>query len=172
MTPKRAKERRTLVKATPIKERASVDKIVRRDLNYVENSIDPNEKFESFFEFEQQIAELAEMPPSRVFQSEDESPTYMEEEEPGAEGETDFNQPWEEVGVEEEEEVQSDSFYTIMEEESVEEEVVDKRAYDDVVGFKFVQCSYAKANGEQCRRQAPKGSDICSIHKRKLEKEG
>lgn len=44
------------------------------------------------------------------------------------------------------------------------------KTYKDVVGFDFIQCSYIKDNGERCKRQAPKGHDICTIHRKVLEK--
>jgi len=43
-----------------------------------------------------------------------------------------------------------------------------KRKYDDVVGFEFVRCEYVMKNKRQCKRQAPKNSTICSIHKKML----
>jgi hypothetical protein len=169
MTPERAKERKIKIKATPLPERASVAKRMRRDENYVENMEDPNDRFETFFEFEQQIAEFAEMPPSRTFQMEDEESAVMEMERETGETFDDWEPDEDIIGSEEH---NVDGIYTIMEEEDVDEEITEKRAYDDVVGFTFVQCSHVKEDGEQCRRQAPKGSNICSIHKRKLIKEG
>ena len=46
----------------------------------------------------------------------------------------------------------------------------EKRKYDDVVGFEFVRCEYIMKNERQCKRQAPKNSTICSIHKKMLNK--
>ena len=46
----------------------------------------------------------------------------------------------------------------------------EKRKYDDVVGFDFVRCEYIMKNEKQCKRQAPKNSTICSIHKKMLSK--
>jgi len=46
----------------------------------------------------------------------------------------------------------------------------EKRKYDDVVGFDFVRCEYIMKNERQCKRQAPKNSTICSIHKKMLNK--
>jgi len=44
----------------------------------------------------------------------------------------------------------------------------EKRKYDDVVGFEFVRCAYVMKSKRQCKRQAPKNSTICSIHKKML----
>jgi hypothetical protein len=58
---------------------------------------------------------------------------------------------------------------------SAEESVVskehfdaEKRKYDDVVGFEFVRCEHVMKSKRRCKRQAPKNSTICSIHKKML----
>jgi len=51
---------------------------------------------------------------------------------------------------------------------STEKDKSGKRKYDDVVGFEFVRCEYIMKNERQCKRQAPKNSTICSIHKKML----
>ncbi len=44
------------------------------------------------------------------------------------------------------------------------------KTYKDVVGFKFVQCNFIKSDGDRCKRQAPKGHEICSVHQKVLKK--
>lgn len=54
--------------------------------------------------------------------------------------------------------------------ESAEKEAdTKKKGYTDVVGFKFVRCNYTMKSGSRCKRQAPKGAEICSIHKKMIE---
>ncbi len=37
--------------------------------------------------------------------------------------------------------------------------------------FEFVQCSYHKEDGTQCKRQAPKGKTICASHQKLIDKQ-
>ena len=36
--------------------------------------------------------------------------------------------------------------------------------------FVFIQCEFIKNDGNRCKRQAPKGSTICSVHKKYIER--
>lgn len=140
----------------------------RRDPNFAEPDEDPNDKYESFFEFEDELMEISQMKPAREFQPiEEESTTEEVHQE-----ETVYLEP-ESI----EEEIEELGCVTLEEEpeEEASMEVADeasKRAYTDVVGFKFVQCGFIKEDGERCKRQAPKGKKICSIHQRVIDKRG
>jgi len=60
MTPKQLKKRQTLVKASPVKKISSIKTFSRRDPNnIVENKeAHPNDAFDSFFDFEEDISSL------------------------------------------------------------------------------------------------------------------
>jgi len=188
MTPEKLIKRQKFIKGKPLKNRATNAVSSRRDKNHVVMNTEVNEEYDTFFDFEeglgdllpsnQQAASVADTPSVEVeikgaatpyiqLEPEDNidtketlsSPVVMDVEpiktnhEPvmmSLDAETD-------VGVESPgDAVIMDKIYSVE----------DKPKYMNVKGFKFSQCSYIKRDGEQCRRQAPKGKNICSIHKR------
>ena len=70
------------------------------------------------------------------------------------------------ISMQEVEEPSSESSFFVMQ----ESDDGDNGNYMNVKGFDFVQCEYMKKDGHRCKRQAPKGSTICSIHKKVIQK--
>lgn len=60
----------------------------------------------------------------------------------------------------------------VMSDADIDDNDKENTKYTDVVGFQFIQCSFIKRDGERCKRQAPKGQDICSVHKKYINKHG
>tara|TARA_Y100000310_G_C20603924_1_gene774488 strand:- start:787 stop:1290 length:504 start_codon:yes stop_codon:yes gene_type:complete len=165
MISKRLKSRFKFIKGTPLANRAKTSVFSRRGKNHViiEDEDSELEKYDTFFEYEQDLAELK---PS--------GEQYMEMISPD---------PF--VTMEDKEDAIEKSVATIAMEEKVDlepiemEEVAElvvnsqeNNTYTDVVGFEFVQCEFTKTDGNRCKRQAPKGGVICSTHKRYIEKHG
>lgn len=159
MISKKLQARLKVIKATPLKNRAQTSEYSRRGKNCVvmEDEDDGLEKYDTFFDYEE---ELADLKPSG------EQYTEMIDSEPF-------------VILEEIEEEELDSFAPIAMEECTEEvpsslfiDNKENKKYTDVVGFEFVQCDFVKNDGNRCKRQAPKGCTICSTHKRYIDKHG
>lgn len=165
--------RQRYVKATVLKNRAQSSTFSRRGENHVYMGDEDSEldKFDTFFDFEEDIAELkpsgeqySEMINSEPFVTME---SKLDEDEPNSEP------------IELEEEPSPSPIEMFESEESsnlisnkTQEETTKNKKYNDVVGFKFVQCEFEKSDGNRCKRQAPKGASICSTHKRYLEKHG
>ena len=82
------------------------------------------------------------------------------------EGEEGYDSCASSISMQESEEVSNESSFFVMQESDDGDDV----NYMSVKGFDFVQCEYMKKDGHRCKRQAPKGSTICSIHKKVIQK--
>lgn len=158
MIQSKLKTRLKFIKASPLPERAITATKSRRDNNFVvmDEKEDDGEKYDTFFDYENDLADLR---PSGEQYSE-----YVNEE------------PY---VVLEESDPEPVSSPVIMEEEVAEpvaavdnniENERSKNKYTDVVGFEFVQCSFIKDDGNRCKRQAPKGKEVCTPHRKVMEK--
>ncbi len=140
------------IKATPVS-------LSRRDLNNIviqDNNVSSDD-FDDFFEFEK---EFAGMDSARKLARVDE--------------------------IEINEEIIKKQNFTIMEEVDLsiiekttpiefevlrEDEVIATATLPKKKEIEFIQCKYMKDDKQQCRRQAPKGGDYCSNHRKLMEKE-
>lgn len=180
MTPEKLKKRMTRVQATPLPERTTPVSGIRRDMNHIEEEpVPPGELYESFFDYEKDMEDL-ETSAAEQFEkikAEEEAASmemeqieleYDEAQQPEVDYDFDAQDTGGWITLEEKQEPIEEPDPQV--EENVAPTLKEERRYDDVVGFEFVQCSFIMETGKQCRRQAPKGGDICSIHKRVIDK--
>ena len=163
----------------------------RRGMNYVQMEDDSSNSYDDFFEFESDLADDVELPPSRDILLD--KPNVLVEDGVAAQG----------IGFLEMEENISATSIIVMEElpeevfeeeaipsiinnlikvenDLVENDFITEEEMDEIINdpiiepasgrFKFIQCSYIKDNGDRCKRQAPSGATICSPHKRIMKK--
>ena len=150
-------ERTFLIKGSPLPDRAQDSFSHRRGKNaIIMEEDDPSDKYDTFFEYEddlaglkpssEQYAEMINDEPYDILEDKDSAPEDVAESE--------------------------DSIFPIVMEEAeniVENDKAD-RTYRDVVGFAFIQCGFVKTDGNRCKRQAPSGQEICSVHRKYIEK--
>lgn len=173
MIKSKLESRQRYVKATTLKNRAQSSAFSRRGMNSVDmGSEDADlDKFDTFFDFEEDIAELK--PSGEQYSEMINSEPFVTMEEDVEKADEDFSPIELEAEpspspVEMRDIKQSSDFIP----NKTQEKSAEKRKYDEVVGFKFVQCEFEKSDGNRCKRQAPKGSVICSTHRRYAEKNG
>ena len=164
-------KRQRFVKATPLKDRAETRSSTRRSNNHVVMNTEKGSEFDNFFEFEE---DLSEIKPSNAqaealnVESRGPAPIAMEPESFVHVERSHIENSCVEMEPEEAP-VASDSF-VCMEPEKInikkKSAKKDKPDYMKVKGFKFKQCSHIKKDGDQCKRQAPKSNNLCSIHRR------
>ena len=72
MTPKQRKSREKLIKASPIKKIESIKSFSRRDVNKIKDTkeIHPNDSFDSFFDFEEDISSLKPSSEQFIYENE------------------------------------------------------------------------------------------------------
>ena len=145
-------QRQKYIEATPLPQRLLDSSKRRRSKNFVKKESHDNEKFENFFDYEEELASLK--PSNELYNS----------------TETDFKAKNDELNIEKnansDDIVKGYSDGIIMKKKKPNVSQVDEKPkYMQVEGFDFKQCSYIKENGERCKRQAPKTSDRCSKHR-------
>lgn len=147
MIKEKLKERTFLVKASPLPDRIKDAYNHRRDFASIEmeHDEDLSDKYDTFFDYEDDLANL---------KASGEQYAQMLDEDSGS------------IGILEEKEEAVISYSPIV---MIEKEA-GKAKYTEVNGFEFIQCSFVKSNGEQCKRQSPKESDICSVHRKYKDK--
>lgn len=171
MHPEDLRKRQKFIKSTPLQDRLSEQKMPRRDGNFVAMEKVENSEFDTFFEYEN---ELADMRPSnkQIDIVQEESGVVMMQPAISAKS-VDFEErPVIPVIMRREKAAEvSPVISNVMREES-SPNMPSKtgNSYTDVVGFEFVRCGYIMKNKSRCKRQAPKNSTICSIHKKIVEK--
>ena len=147
MTPKQLKSRIFFKKAVSKKERAVVKRYSRRDVNIIEREEGhPNDEFESFFEFEEDLTELRSA--SDQFQEQEvlnDNFIVMEEETSKSEESAEFYF----------EESNSSNNKPIM-----LEELENKNSH--------VSCEHLTNSGNLCKNKKTDGSIYCTMHKNKL----
>ena len=158
MISKKLKERTFLIKATPLPNRTAEAFKNRRGTAGIimEEEVNLSDKYDTFFDYEDDIADLKPSGEQYAEMIEKDPYVILEEKE-------------DEDQKVEENQITQVALPTILEdiEEGGEEA---PKALTKAVGFEFIQCSFTKKDGNRCKRQAPKGSDICSTHKRYIDK--
>jgi hypothetical protein len=150
-------ERTFLIKGSPLPNRAQDSYSHRRGKNaHIMEDEDPSDKYDTFFEYEDELAVLKPSGEQYADMISDDPYVILEERD----------------SVTEDVAESKDDFSNIVMEEA--EEVIENKkeegSYMDVVGFAFIQCNFVKTDGDRCKRQAPKGQEICSVHKKYIEK--
>ncbi len=158
MITKKLASRQTLIPATPLKDRAQTSTMSRRELNYVVMDEEDGDldKYDTFFDYEDDLAGLKSS-----------GEQYKEV----------FNEdPYIVLDDKNHEDIVDSIVMEDIQEHTEDTnkanciESAKPKGYMDVVGFEFVQCEFVKSDGNQCKRQAPKGKTICSTHKKYIEK--
>jgi Fe-S-cluster containining protein len=150
-------ERIFLIKGSPLPDRAQDSYSHRRGKNAVILEEDEESaKYDTFFEYEDDLAILKPSGEQYADMISDEPYVILEEKDSFSEDTA---------------ENRSDFSHIVMEgiEELVENDREEK-TYKDVVGFDFIQCTFVKKDKNRCKRQAPKGQEICSTHRKYIEK--
>jgi hypothetical protein len=170
MHPDELRKRQKFVKSTPLKDRLVAEPLARRDNNFVQMEKVENSEFDTFFDYEDDLSGL--MPSNKqlddVSSAANQSRIVMEKSKPTASSiiiEERVSVP---VIMREVKSIADDKELVNAGTTPVEGEL--KKAYTDVVGFEFVRCEYIMKNKSRCKRQAPKGGTICSIHRKIIEK--
>lgn len=170
-------ERQKFVPGKPLPNRVTGSIFSRRTGNYVVMEDDSNDVLDkSFFNFED---ELSGMKPAaeqfaETFSKIQEPPMLMEEREEvpvdnfADESEKELGMLLEEI--DEPYDTPEETSQVALIEVSAPEESPEILS-DTTKTFEFIQCSFRKEDGTRCKRQAPKGKDICSSHQRMLEKQ-
>lgn len=173
MNPNKLKSRMKFVKGKALPDRAQALTTSRRSAGSIspETSSDPEDKFETFFDYEEELSGLK--PSSEQFSQMIEEDTSMVMEEIDS-----FDKP--EVihdfqNNEIDNNAEDKSGFIIMEDatpiilESDDDKKIDNSNNNNGL-FEFIRCDFIKDDGNRCKRQAPKGSTICSVHKKYLKK--
>jgi hypothetical protein len=186
VNPDDIRKRQTFVEGRPLKDRLKEASFIRRDGNFVEEERVDNIEFDTFFDYEDDLAGLTasnQQVAGPITLERKSGPVVMEEliDMPTATH----------GGLEIENPLKSTAPITMRPVYSKDsapgtpagisagagtgsKEGVGTdpgtRSYDDVVGFEFIRCEHIMKNGSRCRRQAPKHETICSIHKKMLKK--
>jgi hypothetical protein len=157
MISRKLAERTFAIKGSPLPDRAQNKYSHRRGKNSVIMEEDEgSDKYDTFFEYEDDLANLKPSGEQYADMVSDEPYVILEEKDSVvgdiAENRNDFG-------------------HIIMEEaESFIENDREEKTYKDVVGFDFIQCTFVKKDENRCKRQAPKGQEICSTHRKYIEK--
>ncbi len=163
------KKRQVFIPASPLLDRSGRRLSLRRNPNYIAPE-DPhkNDTYESFFDFEDELAGLE--PSNKQFQNTQEIPKPVEMEE--------SNVVQVQNSIASFKSASGPSGYVILEEIELEKKEKPPKAIlksvelpEPVVNFEFIQCSYLKEDGQRCKRQAPKGKEICTPHQKMIDKE-
>jgi Fe-S-cluster containining protein len=157
MISRKLAERTFTIKGSPLPDRAQSKYSHRRGKNSVVMEEDEESgKYDTFFEYEDDLASLKPSGEQYANMVSDKPYVILEEKDSISEDTA---------------EDRSDFSHIIMEgvEEFVENDREEK-TYKDVVGFDFIQCTFMKKDENRCKRQAPKGQEICSTHRKYIEK--
>jgi len=150
-------ERTFLIKGSPLPDRAQDSYSHRRGKNaLIMEDEEPSDKYDTFFEYEDDLAGLKPSGEQYADMVNDEPYVILEDRDSGIEEVVESKHGFGNIIMEEAE-------------ENVENDET-KRTYRDVVGFAFIQCNFVKTDGNRCKRQAPSGQEICSVHKKYIEK--
>lgn len=161
MIKERLKDRTFLIKASPLPDRIKDSYNHRRDFAAIEmeKEEDFSDKYDTFFDYEDDLANL-KASGEQYAQMIDHDPENI-----GILEERDDYEEGEEQGFDKE---VCGTNPVVM----VQREDLEKKGYTEVKGFEFIQCNFIKSDGKRCKRQSPKGGDICSVHRKYKEKHG
>ena len=142
MNKNKLKQRLFYKEARPLKDRASIKTLSRRENNFVKAEEDhPNDEFETFFDFEEDLTDMPSSSEQFKIQEELESlnPVILEE------------QP---------------SFFTVMEEQ---EEIEDNKTSNSlgIILDELNNCEFSEL-GKECLNVKAEGSIYCEKHKQEL----
>lgn len=172
MTPDRIKSRLKFVEATPLKNRASVKTMTRREIKNVNESLvsDPNDKFDTFFDYEEELSGLE--PSAKQFADMEKNEVSMQMEEISEEDNLEIDQNFESKFI-----IMEDINPLIMSDldkksKEPSDKDTNKNNIKKEVKFNFVRCDFIKDDGNRCKRQAPKDGTTCSVHRKLLKKRG
>jgi hypothetical protein len=156
MISRKLAERTFSIKGSPLPDRAQDSYSHRRGKNaLILEEDDPSEKYDTFFEYEDDLANLRPSGEQYADMVSDEPYVILEEKDIIAEDAEKSFEGYSNI---------------VMEEIGQAVENNEKRTYKDVVGFEFVQCNFMKTDGNRCKRQAPSGQEICSVHKKYIKR--
>jgi hypothetical protein len=172
MNPQRLKTRLKFIEGTPLKDRARTKSLTRREIKNINQDLvaDPNDKFDTFFDYEEELAEMQSS--SEQFAQMEELNESLEEDELVYKNPIETNdQSVQSFLVMEEVEL------FIMEEAPPEQPIqvvenTNKKDMKKESKFNFIQCDFIKDDGNRCKRQAPKNGTTCSVHRKLLKKRG
>jgi len=157
LTPDQLKLRLKFVEATDLTDRVSAVNLSRRETNksIVQEEDDHFEKFESFFDYEDELSELK--PAGEQFAA-------------AGLGDSSASEPFIIMDLEEPNMLESfiemeEDYRAIIPVGMIEMEDADKALERKATSF--VRCHHIKNDGIQCKRQAPKSGTLCSSHRPK-----
>ena len=155
MNQNKLQQRLSFVKATELKDRASLKVFSRREAPDIKPEEENENGHETFFDFEEELSGLR--PSADQFNDIVNSDPYvtMEEKEPVEENLYTENSSVIMSDIEE-----APTSAVLMEE--VEQKTVKK--------FEFIRCEHIKADGIRCKRQAKKNEVLCAAHRKMLNK--
>ena len=158
MISKRLKSRFKFIKGTPLANRAKTSVFSRRGKNHViiEDEDSEFEKYDTFFEYEDELAELK--PSSEQYNDMVSSPPFVVLEE--------VDEPIPES---------AEASTSPIEMEEANSAIVmnnNDNKVKNFSSFNFIQCEFIKADKNRCKRQAPKDSTLCSSHRKYLKDRG
>lgn len=169
MNPNKLKSRTKFIEGKPLENRAKTKTVSRREMSKIgpETISDPEDKFETFFEYEEELSGMKSS--AEQFQTMMEDNTSMEMEELSPNVQNDFQEDLEDT------EEYETSFFIMEDAEPVildekDEEDSANKSSNNKGSFVFIQCEFIKNDGNRCKKQAPKGSTICSVHKKYIER--
>lgn len=176
MIPKKLSKRITFIEGKPLDDRGKITTFSRREPNNIspQTYITPQEEFESFFDYEEELSGLK--PSSEQFAN-----IFNDQEN------EEINEPLSDNNFVQMEEAEKEETNNINNKEKVSEINTSFIVMEDVdplimeyceekntnnisnteMPFEFIQCSFIKKDGNRCKRQAPKGGTLCSSHREK-----
>ena len=168
MNPNKLKNRTKFIEGKPLRNRAQVKTMSRRDMSKIspETMVDPEDKFETFFDYEEELSGMKSS--AEQFQTMIEDDISMEMEEIEESSPDEYQEDLEDT------EEYEPSFLIMEEADPIiledEEEKIANNSGNNKGSFVFIQCEFIKGDGNRCKKQAPKGSTICSVHKKFLKR--
>jgi hypothetical protein len=163
MNPKKLSKRLKFIEATPLKDRASVKKMSRRDLNKVSDyeNQHPHDDFDDFFKFEDDLADLKssreQFAMMEDFQEKEESfsPTVLEQNIIGDSSGDSFII------------MENDSKITHKAEVFIDEKIIkEPKIVEDQNKEEDIRCIQLLKNGNRCKFNRVEDSIYCGIHKK------
>ena len=172
MTPDRIKSRLKFVEATPLKNRASVRTMTRREIKNVNENLisDPNDKFDTFFDYEEELSGLE--PSAKQFANMEKAEESIQLEEVSDKDEFEIDENFEDnfIVMEDVSPIVMSDFANIS--NNIPDKDTNKNNIKKEAKFNFVRCDFIKDDGNRCKRQAPKNGTTCSVHRKLLKKRG
>lgn len=168
-------ERQKFVSGRPLPNRVASSIFSRRTGNYVVMESDSDETLDnSFFDFEDDLSGMtpaAEQFAKAFSNNSDTFGPLEEREEIISESIPSLEENQFSMILEENDELLEDDFEASLKYPNEEMTEIDSPLeIEGIAKFEFIQCSFHKDDGTRCKRQAPKGKDICASHQKMLDK--